>query len=80
MNLPYRWKQEQIKDHHNISSVITFENLMQLTENLIGYVLIVHITVVYVCANSAHHSSLCCSFDFSSRDLKKSLLVPKPHK
>jgi len=33
MNLPYHWKQEQIKDHLNISSVITFENLMQHTEN-----------------------------------------------
>jgi len=44
---------------------------MQHTENKIGYVLIVHITAVYVCANSALHSSLCCSFDFSFRDLKK---------
>jgi len=59
MNLPYQWKQEQIKDHHNISSVITLENLMQHTENKMGYVLIVHITAVDVCSNSAHHSSLC---------------------
>jgi len=48
MNLPYWWKQQQIKDHHNISSIITLKNLMQHTENKIEYVLIVHITAVYV--------------------------------